>query len=135
MHKCLPTGVDLKLQCVLLLLSLVLLLQIFLPLLTPHMDSSAAGEQQGAAPSPFTVLRDVVLRQGSNLTAEDIERGKGQPMEQLGVALTFGKPCLRALWCGSALIDSPAAVGALCKQQTCRCQGKAVVAALFWHLP
>jgi hypothetical protein len=66
-------------------------LQIFLPMLTPHMDSSAAGEQQGAAPSPFTVLRDVVLRQGSNLTAEDIERGKGQPMEQLGVALTFGE--------------------------------------------
>jgi hypothetical protein len=59
------------------------------------MDSSAAGDQQGAAPSPFTVLRDVVLRQGSNLTAEDIERGKGQPMEQLGVALTFGE-CLRS---------------------------------------
>ncbi|WIA12623.1 hypothetical protein OEZ85_006280 [Tetradesmus obliquus] len=64
--------------------------QIFLPLLTPHVDSSAAGEQQNAAPSPFAVLRDVVLRQGSNLTAEDIEKGKGQPMEQLGVALTFG---------------------------------------------
>jgi hypothetical protein len=69
---------------------LALCLQIFLPLLTPHMDSSAAGEQQGAGPSPFSVLRDVVQRQGSNLTAEDIERGKGQPMEQLGVALTFG---------------------------------------------
>lgn len=67
-------------------------LQIFLPLLTPHVDSSAAGEQQNAAPSPFAVLRDVVLRQGSNLTAEDIEKGKGQPMEQLGVALTFGEP-------------------------------------------
>ncbi|KAF6253188.1 hypothetical protein COO60DRAFT_1463300 [Scenedesmus sp. NREL 46B-D3] len=64
--------------------------QVFLPLLTPHLDSNAAGEQQGAGPSPFTVLRDVVLRQGSNLTAEDIDRGNGQPMEQLGVALTFG---------------------------------------------
>lgn len=68
-------------------------LQVFLPLLTPHLDSNAAGEQQGAGPSPFTVLRDVVLRQGSNLTAEDIDRGNGQPMEQLGVALTFGKHC------------------------------------------
>lgn len=30
------------------------------------------------------------MRQAGGLTGEDIDRGIGQPLEQLGVSLTFG---------------------------------------------
>jgi hypothetical protein len=36
------------------------------------------------------------MRQAGGLTAEDIDRGFGQPLEQLGVSLTFGE-CLACL--------------------------------------
>lgn len=80
--------------------------QVFIPLLSPHLDatSNADGkqstghqqqrsQQQGTqAPprSPFEVLRDVVLRQASGVTADDVERGRAQPLEQQGVVATFG---------------------------------------------
>eukprot|EP00878_Enallax_costatus_P006928 GHUV01007260.1.p1 GENE.GHUV01007260.1~~GHUV01007260.1.p1 ORF type:complete len:2890 (+),score=849.52 GHUV01007260.1:2-8671(+) len=67
--------------------------QIFMPLLTPHMDpdgnSSSSEGQTDAVSSPFAVLQDIVMKQAS-LTGEDIEAGRGQPLQQTGVALTFG---------------------------------------------
>lgn len=45
----------------------------------------------------FSLLEGVALRQAGGLTGEDIERGIGQPLEQLGVALTFGE-------CGSVAV-------------------------------
>lgn len=61
-----------------------------MPLLTPHMSISGSGAQQ-AVSSPFSLLRDVVVQHASGLTGEDIERGRGHPLEQLGLALTFGE--------------------------------------------
>lgn len=65
-----------------------------MPLLTPHIsNSSTAGAppvQQCSALNPYAVLREVVMKQAS-LTGEDIECGRGQPLQQEGLALTFGK--------------------------------------------
>jgi len=84
-------------------------MQLFVPLLSPHLEGgSAAGaaaeqprrqaQQQPAAAGVFGLLEEVAMRQAGGLTGEDIDRGMGQPLEQLGVSLTFGE-CL----CSSAL--------------------------------
>jgi hypothetical protein len=82
-------------------------LQLFVPLLSPHLANPAAaaaaaaagpdGEQarqQGRRQHPvagvFSLLQEVAMRQAGGLTAEDIDRGFGQPLEQMGVSLTFG---------------------------------------------
>lgn len=84
-------------------------MQLFVPLLSPHLEGgSAAGaaaeqprrqaQQQPAAAGVFGLLEEVAMRQAGGLTGEDIDRGMGQPLEQLGVSLTFGE-CV----CPSAL--------------------------------
>lgn len=79
------------------------LLQLFVPLISPHVPdpSSAAAESAGARGQQqqqqhpvagiFSLLEEVALRQTGGLTGEDIDRGIGQPLEQLGVSLTFGE--------------------------------------------
>jgi len=83
-------------------------LQIFVPLLTPHLATLAASperlseppavtschppqQREGAAASPFELLWNVVLQQAAGLTATDIYQGRGLQLEQLGLALTFGE--------------------------------------------
>jgi hypothetical protein len=95
-------------------------LQLFVPLLSPHLAGSPAvassglkgsahtqqqqpqpqhqhqyNQQQQQQHNPiagvFTLLEEVALRQSGGLTGEDIDKGIGQPLEQLGVSLTFGE--------------------------------------------
>lgn len=47
-------------------------------------------QQQHPAAGVFSLLEEVAMRQAGGLTGEDIDRGIGQPLEQLGVSLTFG---------------------------------------------
>lgn len=68
-------------------------LQVFIPLLTPHVQvTSSTGEvdQSRLMLGSYELLRQVVLRQAS-LTGEDVEYGRGQQLQQRGIALTFGR--------------------------------------------
>lgn len=104
MHSCLVLAkVALHLQCfveVVVLVVVMLCLQLFVPLLSPHVANASAaaaeqagpwGQQQHHAAGVFSLLEEVALRQAGGLTGQDIDRGIGQPLEQLGVSLTFGE--------------------------------------------
>jgi hypothetical protein len=93
------------------------LLQLFVPLISPHVSSPATAaepaaargqqhQQQHPVAGVFSLLEEVALRQTGGLTGEDIDRGIGQPLEQLGVSLTFGE-CLLCTTC--AFVKSAAA--------------------------
>jgi hypothetical protein len=69
----------------------------------------AGRQRQHPVAGVFTLLEEVALRQTGGLTGEDIDRGIGQPLEQLGVALTFGRSSVDA---GSpVLLFRPLAAG------------------------
>ena len=95
-------------------------MQLFVPLLSPHLASTPAAraaEQPGAhgqrhqtAAGVFNLLEEVAMRQAGGLTGEDIDRGMGQPLEQLGVSLTFGVFCI----CTSHVLHFPPVACSCC---------------------
>ena len=68
------------------LLLLLLLLQLFIPLISHHLDLQALEGEQ-ILPVLFTKMQDMLLRQ-----ADDLYVGSRTGLEQLGLALTMGKP-------------------------------------------
>lgn len=98
-------------------------LQLFVPLLSPHVApaaSSSGGSHADSASSPFSLLQEVILRQAGGLTGEDVERGMGQPLEQLGLALTFGRSS--AFLVCVIMANQQSRLKACRKRHACKCK-------------